>query len=76
MRPLDLTLSTGALVAVQDYNQFQVGVEALIGFASAFFNVQLLALLTAGVAMAAMIGAGATAQTGAMRISEEIDALR
>lgn len=71
-----LTLSTGALVAVQGYNQFsQVGVEALVGFASAFFNVRLIAPLTAGVAMAATIGAGATAQIGAMRISEEIDAL-
>jgi phospholipid/cholesterol/gamma-HCH transport system permease protein len=71
-----LTLSTGALVAVQGYNQFsQVGVEALIGFASAYFNVRLIAPLTAGIAMAATIGAGATAQIGAMRISEEIDAL-
>jgi phospholipid/cholesterol/gamma-HCH transport system permease protein len=71
-----LTLSTGALVAVQGYNQFsQVGVEALVGFASAFFNVRVIAPLTAGVAMAATIGAGATAQIGAMRISEEIDAL-
>jgi phospholipid/cholesterol/gamma-HCH transport system permease protein len=71
-----LTLSTGALVAVQGYNQFsEVGVEALVGFASAFFNVRVIAPLTAGVAMAATIGAGATAQIGAMRISEEIDAL-
>jgi phospholipid/cholesterol/gamma-HCH transport system permease protein len=71
-----LTLSTGALVAVQGYNQFSdVGVEALIGFASAFFNVRLIAPLTAGIAMAATIGAGATAQLGAMRINEEIDAL-
>src|SRR5258708_25085899 len=71
-----LTLSTGALVAVQGYSQFsQVGVEALVGFASAFFNVRVIAPLTAGVAMAATIGAGATAQIGAMRISEEIDAL-
>jgi phospholipid/cholesterol/gamma-HCH transport system permease protein len=71
-----LTLSTGALVAVQGYNQFSdVGVEALIGFASAYFNVRLIAPLTAGIAMAATIGAGATAQIGAMRISEEIDAL-
>lgn len=71
-----LTLSTGALVAVQGYNQFsEVGVEALIGFASAFLNVRLIAPLTAGVALAATIGAGATAQIGAMRINEEIDAL-
>ena len=71
-----LTLSTGALVAVQGYNQFSsIGVEALTGFASAFFNVRLIAPLTAGVGMAATIGAGATAQLGAMRINEEIDAL-
>jgi phospholipid/cholesterol/gamma-HCH transport system permease protein len=71
-----LTMSTGALIAVQGYNQFAaVGAEALTGFASAFFNVRLIAPLTAGIAMAATIGAGATAQLGAMRINEEIDAL-
>jgi phospholipid/cholesterol/gamma-HCH transport system permease protein len=71
-----LTLSTGALVAVQGYNQFaNVGVEALTGFASAFFNVRLIAPVIAGIALAATIGAGATAQLGAMRINEEIDAL-
>jgi phospholipid/cholesterol/gamma-HCH transport system permease protein len=71
-----LTLSTGALVAVQGYNQFaDIGVEALTGFASAYFNVRLIAPLTAGIALAATIGAGATAQLGAMRINEEIDAL-
>jgi phospholipid/cholesterol/gamma-HCH transport system permease protein len=71
-----LTLTTGALVAVQGYNQFaEVGVEALTGFASAYFNVRLIAPLTAGIGLAATIGAGATAQIGAMRINEEIDAL-
>ncbi|MGZ5392381.1 MAG: ABC transporter permease, partial [Mycobacterium sp.] len=34
-----LTMTTGAIVAVQGYNQLaSVGVEALTGFASAFFN--------------------------------------
>ncbi|MGE0220433.1 ABC transporter permease [Mycolicibacterium sp.] len=71
-----LTMSTGALVAVQGYNQFaDIGVEALTGFASAYFNVRLIAPLTAGIGLASTIGAGATAQLGAMRISEEIDAL-
>jgi phospholipid/cholesterol/gamma-HCH transport system permease protein len=71
-----LTLTTGALVSVAGYNQFsQIGVEALTGFASAYFNVRLAAPLTAAVALAATIGAGATAQLGAMRINEEIDAL-
>jgi phospholipid/cholesterol/gamma-HCH transport system permease protein len=71
-----LTLSAGALVAVQGYNQLSgVGVEALTGFVSAYANVRIIAPITAGVALAATIGAGATAQIGAMRISEEIDAL-
>ncbi|MDX1875278.1 ABC transporter permease [Mycolicibacterium sp. 120266] len=71
-----LTVSTGALVAVQGYNQFaEIGVEALTGFASAFFNVRLIAPGTTAVALSATIGAGATAQLGAMRINEEIDAL-
>jgi phospholipid/cholesterol/gamma-HCH transport system permease protein len=71
-----LTLATGALVAVQGYNQFSdVGVEALTGFASAYFNVRLIAPVISGIGLAATIGAGATAQLGAMRINEEIDAL-
>ena len=71
-----LTVSVGALVAVIGFNQLsQIGVEALTGFISAFFNVRLIAPLIAGIALAATIGAGATAQLGAMRINEEIDAL-
>jgi phospholipid/cholesterol/gamma-HCH transport system permease protein len=52
-----------------------VGVEALNGFASAFVNTRLVTPCTGAVAFAATIGAGATAQLGAMRINEEIDAL-
>src|SRR6202011_881449 len=71
-----LTLSIGALIAVQGYNSLSnFGVEALTGFTSAYLNVRLIAPLTAGIGLAATIGAGATAQLGAMRINEEIDAL-
>jgi len=71
-----LTMMTGALVAVQGYNLLaSTSTEALTGFASAFFNVRLISPLTAAIALAATIGAGATAQLGAMRINEEIDAL-
>lgn len=71
-----LTLSAGALIAVQGYNSLAgIGVEALTGFISAFVNVRLIAPLVAGIGLAATIGAGATAQLGAMRINEEIDAL-
>jgi len=71
-----LTLSAGALIAVQGYNSLSgIGVEALTGFASAYINVRLVAPLVSGIGLAATIGASATAQLGAMRISEEIDAL-
>ena len=71
-----LTITTGAIVAVQGYNQLaSVGVEALTGFASAFFNTREIQPGTVMVALAATVGAGSTAQLGAMRISEEIDAL-
>lgn len=71
-----LTLSTGALIAVQGYNTLSgIGVEAMTGFLSAYLNVRLVAPLIAGIGLAATIGAGATAQLGSMRISEEIDAL-
>src|ERR1700722_15357586 len=71
-----LTITTGPLGAGQGYNQLaSVGIEALTGFASAYFNVRLIVPGTASVALSATIGAGATAQMGAMRINEEIDAL-
>jgi phospholipid/cholesterol/gamma-HCH transport system permease protein len=71
-----LTLLVGALTAVQGYHQLAgIGVEALTGFVSAYINVRLIAPAIAGIALAATIGAGATAQLGAMRISDEIDAL-
>ncbi|CAN5316703.1 ABC transporter permease [soil metagenome] len=71
-----MTMTTGAVVAAQGYTQFQsVGVEAFTGFASAFFIPRLIVPGTAQVTFTATVGAGATAQMGAMRINEEIDAL-
>jgi phospholipid/cholesterol/gamma-HCH transport system permease protein len=71
-----MTLAGGTLLAIQGYASLgDIGVEALTGFFSAFINVRIIAPVVAGIALAATIGAGATAQLGAMRISEEIDAL-
>jgi phospholipid/cholesterol/gamma-HCH transport system permease protein len=71
-----LTLAAGGLIATELYNELAgIGVEALTGFGSAYINVRIIAPVTAGVALSATIGAGATAQMGAMRINEEIDAL-
>lgn len=71
-----MSLMTSVIVAAQGYNEFQsVSIEALTGFASAFFIPRLIVPGTAQVTLSATIGAGATAQMGAMRINEEIDAL-
>ncbi|CAN3126285.1 ABC transporter permease [Mycobacterium sp. smrl_JER01] len=71
-----LTLATGAVIAVQGYNELAgIGVEAMTGFISAYVNVRIISPAVAGVGLAATIGAGATAQLGAMRIADEIDAL-
>ena len=71
-----LTMSTGGLVGIQLYRSLSdVGVQALSGFASAYINTRISSPLIADIGLAATIGAGATAQLGAMRINEEIDAL-
>ncbi|MGV0848863.1 ABC transporter permease [Mycolicibacterium phlei] len=71
-----LTLSAGSWISVQVFSQLnEIGVEALAGFSSAFLNVRITSPLVAGIGLAATVGAGATAQLGAMRINEEIDAL-
>lgn len=71
-----LTLASGGVIAVQGYSSLgNIGVEALTGFLSAFLNVRVVAPVIAGIALAATIGAGATAQLGAMRVAEEIDAV-
>jgi phospholipid/cholesterol/gamma-HCH transport system permease protein len=71
-----LTLFTGGTIAVQGYSSLgNIGVESLTGFFAAFINVRIAAPVIAGIGLAATIGAGSTAQLGAMRVSEEIDAL-
>ena len=71
-----VTLSGGALIAIQGFASLgNIGVEAFVGFFAALINVRIGAPVIAGIALAATVGAGATAELGAMRISEEIDAL-
>src|SRR5438093_8415686 len=71
-----LTAFTGTVVGLQGYAALnQVGTPALAGFISAYFNTREIAPLVAGIALSATVGCGFTAQLGAMRISEEIDAL-
>jgi phospholipid/cholesterol/gamma-HCH transport system permease protein len=71
-----MTLFTGTVVGLQGYASLnQLGTAALSGFVSAYFNTREVAPLAAGLALSATVGCGFTAQLGAMRISEEIDAL-
>ncbi|MBB4911324.1 MlaE family ABC transporter permease [Actinophytocola algeriensis] len=71
-----MTVFTGTVVGLQGYAALdQLGTSALAGFASAYINTREVAPLVAGLALSATVGAGFTAQLGAMRISEEIDAL-
>ncbi len=71
-----LTIATGGTLAVQGYSSLgNIGIEALTGFLAAFINVRISAPVVAGIGLAATFGAGVTAQLGAMRVNEEIDAL-
>ena len=71
-----VTLSGSSLVAIQGFASLgYIGVEVFTGFFAALVNVRIAAPVVTGVALAATVGAGATAELGAMRISEEIDAL-
>ena len=71
-----LTAAAGYEVGQQGSNSLgRVGIEALSGFISAFFNTREGIPVVAGVALTATVGPGFTTQLGAMRVSEEIDAL-
>lgn len=71
-----LSLFTGTEVGLQGYTALnQLGTGAFTGFISAYFNTREIAPLVAGLALSATVGCGFTAQLGAMRISEEVDAL-
>ncbi|WP_246004745.1 MlaE family ABC transporter permease [Nocardioides marmorisolisilvae] len=69
-------LAVGSVVGLVGYQGLkQVGIQPYVGFLSAYFNTREVAPLIASNALVATVGAGFTAQLGAMRISEEIDAV-
>jgi phospholipid/cholesterol/gamma-HCH transport system permease protein len=71
-----LTFFTGTEVGLQGYAALnQIGTSAFTGFVSAYFNTREISPIVAGLALSATVGCGFTAQLGAMRISEEVDAL-
>lgn len=71
-----LAFFTGSAVGLEGIAGLgAIGAEAYIGLVASFANVREITPLIAGVALAAKVGAGFTAELGAMRISEEINAL-
>jgi phospholipid/cholesterol/gamma-HCH transport system permease protein len=71
-----MSLFTGATVGVQAFNGLQqIGAEVFTGLAGSYVNTREVTPIIAAVALAAQVGAAFTAEIGAMRISEEIDAL-
>lgn len=67
---------TGTQVGLEGFQGLQqIGAEAFVGLVSSWANTREITPLVAGVALSAQVGAGYTAELGAARISEEIDAL-
>jgi phospholipid/cholesterol/gamma-HCH transport system permease protein len=73
---VSISFFTGTEVGLEGFNGLQqIGAEAFTGVITSLANTREITPLVAGVALAAQVGAGFTAQLGAMRISDEIDAL-
>ncbi len=71
-----MSMSVGFVVGLQGFKALDaLGTSVLTGFLTAYINTREIAPLTAALALSATVGCGFTAQLGAMRISEEIDAL-
>jgi phospholipid/cholesterol/gamma-HCH transport system permease protein len=67
---------TGTQVGLEGYQGLRsIGAQAFTGLVSSWANTREITPLVAGVALAAQIGTSFTAEIGAARISEEIDAL-
>jgi phospholipid/cholesterol/gamma-HCH transport system permease protein len=71
-----MSLATGATVGIEGFNGLRgLGAESFTGLVASFGNTREVTPIIAAVALAAQVGAGFTAEIGAMRISDEIDAL-
>lgn len=71
-----LGAAVGGSVGIEGYSALDmVGMGPLTGFLSAYANTREMAPMIAAIGFAAQAGTRMTAEIGAMRISEEIDAL-
>ncbi|AFR48174.1 MlaE family ABC transporter permease [Gordonia sp. KTR9] len=70
-----LGIAVGAVVATQAFMALDLlGFGALTGIIESFGNIRVIAPIITGIGFAAQAGCRMTAEIGAMRISEEIDA--
>ncbi|MBO2447592.1 ABC transporter permease [Actinomadura barringtoniae] len=66
----------GTEIGLQGYTGLQsIGAQSFMGIVGSFANVREITPVIAATALAAQCGSAFTAELGAMRISEEIDAL-
>jgi phospholipid/cholesterol/gamma-HCH transport system permease protein len=71
-----LSVSVGTSLGIEGFNGLElIGLAPLVGFISATANTRELGPLVAALALGAQVGCRFTAQLGAMRINEEVDAL-
>jgi phospholipid/cholesterol/gamma-HCH transport system permease protein len=71
-----LSTLTGTEVGLEGHQGLDIiGLAPLTGFISGYANTREIAPIVVALAFAARIGCGYTSRLGAMRISEEIDAL-
>jgi len=70
-----LGIAVGSVVAIMAFMAFDLlGFGSLTGIISSFGNIRVVAPIITGIGFAAQAGCRMTAEIGAMRISEEIDA--
>jgi len=73
---LAMSLAAAMMLGLETYRGLQlVGMTSMSGMLAAIANTRELAPVVVGIALAAKVGTGFTAQIGAMRISDEIAAL-
>ncbi|MCW2887298.1 MAG: phospholipid/cholesterol/gamma-HCH transport system permease protein [Streptosporangiaceae bacterium] len=71
-----MSFFTGTTVGLQAIPGLQrIGAQSLAGLIASYANVREITPIIAGIALVFQLGASFTAEIGAMRISEEIDAL-
>src|SRR5580765_1543237 len=71
-----MSFFTGTQVGLEGFQGLsQIGAQAFTGLISSWANTREITPLVAGVALAAQVGTSYTAELGAARISDEIDAL-